>query len=85
MSQLKKDTKGVNDILIIKGFRSRDICFIKIIFEIVISTLIKQQYIICIKHKETGILYKDPVKMLNYFKQTHRLLKPLKLIKCLYY
>ena len=70
MAQLKKDTFSINDILIIKDFPTRDISCIQSIFDIVIHTLIKQQYIKSIQHKETGVLYKDPEKMLNYFKQT---------------
>lgn len=70
MAQLKKDTFSINDILIIKDFPTRDISCIQSIFDIVIHTLIKQQYIKSIQHKETGVLYKDREKMLNYFKQT---------------
>lgn len=35
-----------------------------------VSTLIKQKYIISIKEKKSGILLKNPETMFNYFKHT---------------
>lgn len=70
ITQLKNVSPGKNEKFFIEDFRSRHVVYIKKIFEIIISTLINKNYIKCIKHKEKGFYIKDPIKMLNYFKET---------------
>lgn len=60
MTQLKKQPVPGNDKLFLKNFRARNVICIKQIFEIVVSILIKQKYIVSIKHKKSGVLLKKP-------------------------